>query len=124
MTDFSDRSVQGDPAQARQNGNMPTRREVPGMPERIADIHFAIGSATRVTVLRYVLEHPNATRSALVEATGMAPAPARLALAALEERGYISADVEGDRVGRTVRYSVDRSKVSEDASAFLGWLLR
>lgn len=54
----------------------------------------------------------------------MAPAPARLALAALEERGYISAGVEGDRVGRTVRYSVDRSKVSEDASAFLGRLLR
>ena len=115
---------EGDAMGDRQNGAMPARREVPGMPERVTAIHYAIGSATRVTVLRYVLENPQATRSALVEATGMAPAPARLALAALEERGYITADVEGDRVGKTVRYSANRAKVSEDASAFLGWLLR
>jgi len=124
MENFSDPTVPGDLTENRQNGGMPTRRAVPGMSERVADIHHAIGSATRVTVLRYVLENPQATRSALVEATGMAPAPARLALAALEERGYITADVDGDRVGKTVRYSANRAKVSEDASAFLGWLLR
>ncbi|MBM7024498.1 winged helix-turn-helix transcriptional regulator [Clavibacter sp. DM3] len=93
------------------------------MPERVTAIHYAIGSATRVTVLRYVLDHPGTTRRQLVDETGIAAAPAGIALAALEERGYVTADVDGDRVGKIV-HCADRAKIADDASAFLGWLLR
>jgi len=115
---------EGDAMGDRQNGAMPARREVPGMPERVTAIHYAIGSATRVTVLRYVLDHPGTTRRQLVDETGIAAAPAGIALSALEERGYVAADVDGDRVGKIVHYSADRAKIADDASAFLGWLLR
>ncbi len=109
---------------ARQNGHMPARREVPEMSARVTAIHHAISSAGRLTALRHVLENPGTTRTELVEATGIAPYTARDALISLEEHGYITADVQGERVGKKVHYTANRPAIAEDASAFLGWLLR
>ncbi len=86
--------------------------------------HHAISSAGRLTALRHVLENPGTTRTELVEATGIAPYTARDALISLEEHGYITADVQGERVGKKVHYTANRPAIAEDASAFLGWLLR
>ncbi|GAB7304318.1 helix-turn-helix transcriptional regulator (plasmid) [Clavibacter tessellarius] len=124
MTDRSDPSAPVELPTDRQNGHMPARRVVPEMSARVTAIHHAISSAGRLTALRHVLENPGTTRTELVQATGLAPLTARDALTALEEHGYITADVQGERVGKKVHYTANRPAIAEDASAFLGWLLR
>ena len=47
-----------------------------------------------------------------------------IALTDLEEAGYVTADVEGQRNGRTVRYSADRGKFVDDLSLLWSWMVR
>lgn len=106
------------------NGGMPARRDAPQMPDRAAAAHQAIAGTTRMTTLRYLLDHPASTRPQIADATGMSTASARVALVDLEGLGYVTADVEGPRNGRTVRYSANRSALTDDLTSFVAWMLR
>ncbi|GAB3611550.1 hypothetical protein GCM10027414_36760 [Humibacter ginsengiterrae] len=112
------------PSGNRHNGRMSIRRQIPDLPAHLADLFEALQNPTRVMVLRYVVAHPLASRIDVQEATGAAIAPVHRALTALEDAGYLTADVPpGERSGRTVRYSADRGKLSADAGALFGWLV-
>ena len=112
------------PSSRGHNGRMSIRRQIPDLPAHLADLFEALQNPTRVMVLRYVVAHPLASRPDIQEATGAAIAPVHRALAALEDAGYLVADVpSGERSGRTVRYSADRGKLSADAGALFGWLV-
>ncbi len=108
-----------------QNGGMPSRRDSPDMPPRAAAVHQAVSGTSRLITLRYLLEHPGATRTHLVDATGLTPSTARVTLRELESLGYIEADIEGEsRNGRPVRYSARRDVLTDDLTAFVAWMLR
>lgn len=108
-----------------QNGGMPSRRDSPDMPPRASAVHQAVSGTSRLITLRYLLEHPGATRTHLVEATGLTPSTARVTLRELESLGYIEADIEGEnRNGRQVRYSARRDVLTDDLTAFVAWMLR
>lgn len=107
-----------------QNREMPSRLD-PEMPERVACALKAVSGNARLLILRFLLAHPESTRPAIMEASGMSAAGTRTALLELEESGYISADVDGNkRNGRTVRYTANRALLTDDMLAFTAWLLR
>lgn len=74
--------------------------------------------------LRFLLDNPQSTVTEIAEATNVSPASARVCLNDLESAGYVSADVEGHRNGRTVRYSAHRGLFVDDLSALWSWLVR
>ncbi|MGJ4846603.1 MarR family transcriptional regulator [Leifsonia sp. Le1] len=107
------------------NGGMPSRRDSPEMPPRAAAVHQAVSGTSRLITLRFLLENPGATRTHLVEETGLTPSTARVTLRELETLGYIAADVEGEnRNGRAVHYSARRDVLTDDLTAFVAWMLR
>ena len=112
-------------AMSGHNGGMPSRRDSPDMPPRAAAVHQAVSGTSRLITLRFLLENPGATRTHLVEETGLTPSTARVTLRELETLGYIVADIEGEnRNGRSVRYSARRDVLTDDLTAFVAWLLR
>jgi len=94
------------------------------MPSRAAAVHEAIAGTSRLITLRYLLEHVGATRTQLVESTGLTPSTARVVLRELEALGYVEADVTGDRNGKAVHYSARRDVLTDDLTAFVAWMLR
>lgn len=74
--------------------------------------------------MRYLLDHPASTVAEIAEATGVSLASARVSLTDLEKAGYVLADVEGHRNGRTVRYSADRGVFVDDLSRLWSWMVR
>ncbi|WP_223695363.1 winged helix-turn-helix domain-containing protein [Leifsonia poae] len=95
------------------------------MPQRAAAVHQAVSGTSRLITLRFLLENPGATRTHLVEETGLTPSTARVTLRELETLGYIVADIEGEnRNGRSVRYSARRDVLTDDLTAFVAWMLR
>jgi DNA-binding transcriptional ArsR family regulator len=108
----------------RHNGAMPSRRDPTDMPERAEVAYRSISGSSRMMTLRFLLDHPRSTVAAIADATGVSPASARVSLTDLEEAGYVTADVEGQRNGRTVRYSADRGKFVDDLSLLWSWMVR
>ena len=107
----------------RQDRDMPSRRPVPNMPDNVQAMHHVLGSSTRLTVLRYLLDHPRSTRQLIADDTGVSVAAAGVALRQLQEHGYVDADIPAElRVGRNPQYSVQRRRVLDDAGAFFAWL--
>jgi DNA-binding MarR family transcriptional regulator len=95
------------------------------MTPRAAAVHQAVSGTSRLITLRYLLEHPGATRTQLVDATGVTSSTARVTLRELEALGYIVADVDGEnRNGRQVHYSARRDVLTDDLAAFVAWMLR
>lgn len=107
-----------------QNRRMPSRLELADLPPRAAAAQKAISGTARVSVLRYVLDHPGSSRPGIVAGTGVSLGSASVALRELEELGYVAADVEEPRKGRTVRYSANRGILTDDLTAFMAWMLR
>ncbi|MCS5498212.1 winged helix-turn-helix domain-containing protein [Cnuibacter physcomitrellae] len=103
---------------------MPSRRELSGMPGRVAMAYRMIAGASRVMTMRYVLDNPGASVAEIADATGVSLASARVSLADLEEAGYVVADVEGPRNGRIVRYSADRRQFVDDLGLLWAWMAR
>lgn len=94
------------------------------MPGRAAVAYRAISGTSRVLTLRFLLDHPDSTVAEIADATGVSPASARVCLTDLEAAGYVSADVEGQRNGHTVRYSAHRGTFVDDLSLLWSWMVR
>lgn len=107
-----------------QNGAMPSRLELADVPPRAAAAHKAISGHARMTVLRFLLDNPGSSRPGIVAGTGVSQGSASVALRELEELGYVTADVEAPRKGRSVRYSANRGVLTDDLTAFVAWMLR
>ena len=103
---------------------MPSRRDPSDIPERAAVAYRAIAGSSRLIALRFLLDHPDSTVADVAEATGVSLASARVSLTDLEQAGYVRADVEGQRNGRTVRYSVDRGVFVDDLGMLWSWMVR
>jgi hypothetical protein len=106
------------------DGSMPARLDVPLMPERAAAAHQAIAAVARLTTLRFLLSHPGSTRPDIVHGTGISASSVIAALNALAELDYVSFDPAGQRRGHTVRYTVDRERITGDLSSLVTWLTR
>jgi DNA-binding transcriptional ArsR family regulator len=77
-----------------------------------------------VAVLRFLLDNPDSSRTSIVSGTGVSQGSASVALRELEELGYVTADIEGPRKGRSVRYVANRGVLTDDLTAFMAWMLR
>lgn len=124
MGDSLENAIQAATDLARQNGGVPSRRDNSEMPERVSAAHHAISGVSRLTTLRFLLDNQSSSRQQIVECTGISPGAARASLEELESLGYISADVEGPRNGKIVRYSANRAPLTDDLAAFMAWVLR
>lgn len=102
---------------------MPRRSPVPNLSGAAAAAHWAIQNETRLSVLRALLSRGPATRADITAATGLTVSTTLGAIRDLEHAGYVLTNVEGDRKGQRVEYSVDRQKVTADLFDLLGWLL-
>lgn len=107
-----------------QNGAMPARLELADFPPRAAAAHKAISGHARMSVLRFLLDNPSSSRPGIVAGTGVSLGSASVALRELEELGYVTADVDAPRKGRTVRYTANRGVLTDDLTAFMAWMLR
>lgn len=103
---------------------MPSRREPSEIPGRAAVAYRAIAGTSRLLTLRFLLDNPRSTVTEIAEATDVSPASARVSLSDLETAGYVVADVEGHRNGRTVRYSAKRGPFVDDLSQLWSWMVR
>lgn len=105
-------------------GCMPRRVDLAGMPVRAAAAHEAVSGHARLSVLRYLLDHPESKRPEIVAGTGVSAGGVRAALAELESLGYVVGDVEGPRQGQRIRYTVSRHALTDDLTALVAWILR
>lgn len=101
--------------------HMPSRLNAPDMPDRAAAAHRAVSGNGRLRALRFLLDHPNSTRADLAEGAEMSTAAAQSVLIELEELGYVHANTDEPRNGRTIRYSADRARLTRDLHEFVGW---
>lgn len=124
MTDSLNDALMAARDLAGQNGDVPSRRDNKEMPERVSAAHHAISGVSRLTTLRYLLDNPASARQQIVDDTGISPGAARASLEELESLGYVCADVEGPRNGKIVRYTANRSILTDDLAAFMAWVLR
>ncbi|MDZ5146324.1 helix-turn-helix domain-containing protein [Microbacterium testaceum] len=93
------------------------------MPEGAVRVQRVIAATPRIEVLRYLLNHPNSTIVDIVEGCGLARETVRAAIADLEET-YVTGSIEaGQRRGRPVSFSVDRSTLAKDLGALQAYLL-
>jgi len=105
-------------AKLGQDGGMPTRL-TPELPPRVAAAHKAVSSTARVLVLRYLMAHPESTRTEIAEGSEQPRGSAWFALRELEELGY----AVHTGTGRSYRYSIDSEKLRRDLLEFVEWTL-
>jgi DNA-binding transcriptional ArsR family regulator len=81
-------------------------------------------NASRLAVLRAVLDEPGADRHRICELTGLAPGTAFLHATALEAGGVLRADREGAlRRGRAgIHYTVDTHALRGQLAEFMAYL--
>ena len=106
------------------NGGMPKRLALADLPPRAAAAREAIAGHARVSVLRFLLDHPGSKRPEIVAGTGVSAGGVRSALSELEALGYVDGDVEAPRRGQRIRYTVNRHALTDDLTAFMAWMLR
>jgi DNA-binding transcriptional ArsR family regulator len=102
---------------------MPRKSSAPALSGAAATAHRAIQNEARLGILRYLLHCGTASRAEINAATGLTVSTAAVAIRELEQAGYITTNVEGERAGRRVEYTIDRPKVTADLFDFMGWLL-
>ncbi|GAA1062028.1 MarR family transcriptional regulator [Agromyces bracchium] len=102
---------------------MPARVDLVDLPPRAAAARDAVAGHARVAVLRFLLDHPDSTRPAIVAGTGISSGGVRSALAELEQLGFVDADAAQPRRGQRVRYAANRRVLTDDLTAFVAWML-
>lgn len=102
---------------------MPRKSPAPALSGAAATAHRAIQNEARLGILRFLLQAGTATRADINAATGLTVSTAVVAIRDLEQAGYITTNVEGDRAGRRVEYTIDRQKLTADLFDFMAWLL-
>lgn len=88
-----------------------------------ATVYRAVQGDARLAVLHYLLSNGTSTRADVTGGTGLPNSTALVAIRELVDAGYLVTNVEGDRKGHLVQYSVDRRKLTTDLFDFMGWLL-
>jgi hypothetical protein len=105
-----------------QNGGMPASlSHPPQMPEAALRAQRATAAPTRAVVLRYLIQNPASTATEIGAATGAKAI--HPALLELEQLGFVTGDIEGNRNGRKVRYTVDRVALRDALDAFTRWVM-
>lgn len=94
------------------------------MPERASAAHHAISGNGRLSALRWLLAHPDSTRSEIVAGSGITASTAQAVLITLEELGYVRVNNPDEpRQGRMIRYTADRSRITKDLHEFVAWTI-
>lgn len=102
---------------------MPKKSTAFSPTECAATAYRAIQGDVRLSVLRFLLERGTSTRADVAAATTIPSSTVQVAIRELVDAGYLITNVEGDRKGRLVEYTVDRTKLTADLFSLMGWLL-
>lgn len=99
----------------------------PSDPNRDPDVEFAVqlyGSRPRHAIVRFLSQNGGSFRGEIAAGAGISAGAIGAHLEVLEDMGVLRADVpDGERAGRSVRYSVDASRVRELGDAWLRYAL-
>lgn len=108
---------------AGQNGGMPIQLPYPAdAPEGVARALRALSAPTRVSTIRYLLDHASATPAEIIDAT--AATAVHPALIELEKLGFVTGDLPaGERRGKPVRYSLNHDEFRACVDALHAWIL-
>lgn len=102
---------------------MATKSSAPLPPGAAASALRAIQGDARLRVMRYLLDKGTSGRADLTRDTGLTTSTALVAIRELVDAGYVHTNVDGDRAGKRVEYSIDRKKVTADLFDLMSWLL-
>jgi DNA-binding transcriptional ArsR family regulator len=93
---------------------MPRLTQPPEMPRRVADAIEIIGNRARTELLHHLRTDGPLTTTELADHIGASRASTHAHLLQLEAFGLVDADEQqGQRSGRTVRWTVNRQQVRE-----------
>jgi len=104
---------------------MPARIEIADLPLRADAARQVLSGPARLSTLRFVLDHPAATRPTIVTGLHISSESVAVALRELEQLGYMAASVDAaHRNGRSVLYTANREAFADDLAVLVKWVLR